>query len=163
MYKEYTMDQLAFHHRRCRLWQRRKLCLSRESEEQRALVKYNTYHKENTKAWKQDISKFENWLYNEKEDTWTCAGGQKLLFRYESRNTTESGYEIVTRNYRSISCEGLSILRMHEPESVFGQIKNNRGFRRFLLRGLPIVSLKVGWLSLAHNLLKKAARAKIAL
>nr|WP_219834385.1 transposase [Paenibacillus sp. R14(2021)] len=46
---------------------------------------------------------------------------------------------------------------MHEPESVFGQLKNNRGFRRFLLRGLPKVSLEVGWLSLAHNLLKKAA------
>ncbi|MCF2946410.1 transposase, partial [Paenibacillus tarimensis] len=42
-------------------------------------------------------------------------------------------------------------------ESVFGQIKNNRGFRRFLLRGLQKVSLEVGWLSLAHNLLKKAA------
>jgi hypothetical protein len=51
----------------------------------------------------------------------------------------------------------LSIRRMIEPESVFGQIKNNRGFRRFLLRGLPKVNLEVGWISLAHNLLKKAA------
>jgi hypothetical protein len=51
----------------------------------------------------------------------------------------------------------LAVRRMIEPESVFGQIKNNRGFRRFLLRGLPKVSLEVGWLSLAHNLLKKAA------
>ena len=46
---------------------------------------------------------------------------------------------------------------MIEVESVFGQMKNNRGFRRFLLRGLPKVSLEVGWLSLAHNLLKRAA------
>jgi hypothetical protein len=49
------------------------------------------------------------------------------------------------------------VRRMIEPESVFGQMKNNRGFRRFLLRGLPKVSLEVGWLSLAHNLLKKTA------
>ncbi|OPH46754.1 hypothetical protein BC351_14630 [Paenibacillus ferrarius] len=41
--------------------------------------------------------------------------------------------------------------------AVFGDIKNNRGFKRFLLRGLPKVSLEVGWLSLAPNLLKKAA------
>ncbi|WP_253944999.1 transposase [Paenibacillus sp. NEAU-GSW1] len=54
----------------------------------------------------------------------------------------------------------LSVRRMHEPERVFGQIKNNRGFRRFLLRGLPKVSLEVGWLSLAHHLLKKAAKDK---
>nr|WP_010493848.1 transposase [Paenibacillus elgii] len=46
---------------------------------------------------------------------------------------------------------------MSEPEPVFGDIKNNRGFKRFLLRGLPKVSLEVGWLSLANNLLKKAA------
>ncbi|MCK9860107.1 transposase [Paenibacillus sp. ATY16] len=64
---------------------------------------------------------------------------------------------------KSENGHALSVRRMHEPESVFGQIKNNRGFRRFLLRGLPKVSLEVGWLSLAHNLLKKAARAKIAL
>lgn len=48
----------------------------------------------------------------------------------------------------------LSVRRMHEPESVFGQVKNNRGFRCFLLRGLPKVILEVGRLSLAHNLLK---------
>jgi IS5 family transposase len=46
--------------------------------------------------------------------------------------------------------------RMIELESVFGQIKNNRGFRRFLLRGLPKASLELGRLSLAHNLFKKA-------
>lgn len=51
----------------------------------------------------------------------------------------------------------LAVRRMTEPEPVFGDIKNNRGFKRFLLRGLPKVSLEVGWLSLAHNLLKKAA------
>lgn len=59
----------------------------------------------------------------------------------------------------------LAVRRMTEPESVFGQLKNNRGFRRFLLRGMEKVTLEVGWLSLAHNLLKKAAmdhKCKIA-
>lgn len=57
---------------------------------------------------------------------------------------------------RSEEGKQLSVRRIIEPESVFGQIKNNRGFRRFLLRGLPKVSLEVGWLSLAHNLMKKS-------
>lgn len=35
-------------------------------------------------------------------------------------------------------------------------LKNNRGFRRFLLRGLSKVTLEIGWLLLAHNLLKQA-------
>ncbi|MEK3699766.1 transposase [Paenibacillus sp. FSL R10-2199] len=45
---------------------------------------------------------------------------------------------------------------MTEPESVFGQLKNNRGFRRFLLRGMEKVTLEIGWLLLTHNLLKQA-------
>ncbi|TMV47054.1 IS1182 family transposase [Paenibacillus mesophilus] len=168
-----------------------------ESEKLKAVVKYSTYHKEKSKKWQKDISKIDNWQYDEAEDTWTCAAGHKLSFRYESKETTESGFEIRKRHYRSASCDGcplkasctkaqgnreisvslryqrykqqarerlrseegyeLSVRRMIEPESVFGQMKNNRGFRRFLLRGLPKVSLEVGWLSLAHNLLKQAA------
>lgn len=167
-----------------------------ESEELEALVKYSTYHKEKSKKWQMDISKIDNWHFDEEEDTWTCANGRKLVFRYESKEKTESGFEIRHRHYRCTSCDGcplkptctkaqgnreirvslrylrfkqqvreklrseegytLSVRRMIEPESVFGQMKNNRGFRRFLLRGLPKVSLEVGWLSLAHNLLKQA-------
>jgi len=58
---------------------------------------------------------------------------------------------------RSEEGYALAVRRMIEPEPVFGDMKNNRGFRRFLLLGLPKVSLEVGWLSLAHNLLKQAA------
>ncbi len=44
-----------------------------------------------------------------------------------------------------------------EVESVFGQIKENRRFRRFLLRGLDQVKTEWGLLSIAHNLLKPNA------
>ncbi len=44
-----------------------------------------------------------------------------------------------------------------EVESVFGQIKENRRFRRFLLRGLDKVKTEWGLLSIAHNLLKQNA------
>ncbi|MOA51447.1 hypothetical protein D3C78_1745940 [compost metagenome] len=62
--------------------------------------------------------------------------------------------------WRSEEGYALSVRRMTEPESVFGQLKNNRGFRRFLLRGMEKVTLEVGWLSLAHNVLKQAAVAQ---
>jgi hypothetical protein len=41
-----------------------------------------------------------------------------------------------------------------EVESVFGDIKQNMGFRRFLLRGLKKVSIEYGLLAIAHNLKK---------
>ena len=44
-----------------------------------------------------------------------------------------------------------------DTEPVFGNIKSNHGFRRFLLRGTKKVEVEVGLLSLAQNLRKKAA------
>ena len=41
-----------------------------------------------------------------------------------------------------------------EVEAVFGQIKENRNFRRFLLRGLDKVSIEYGLVAMAHNLMK---------
>lgn len=44
--------------------------------------------------------------------------------------------------------------RMAEVESVFGQLKANGNFRRFLLRGLEKVGVEFGLLSLSHNMKK---------
>jgi len=48
-------------------------------------------------------------------------------------------------------------LRKQTVEPVFGQIKEDRGFRRFLLRGLNKVRQEWSLLCTAHNLLKLAA------
>jgi transposase len=44
-----------------------------------------------------------------------------------------------------------------DVETVFGEIKRNRRFRRFMLRGIDKVSTEWGLLSLAHNMRKLAA------
>lgn len=44
-----------------------------------------------------------------------------------------------------------------DVEPVFGNIKSNHGFRRFMLRGREKVLIEAGLLALAHNLRKKAA------
>lgn len=46
--------------------------------------------------------------------------------------------------------------RCCDVEPVFANIKNNHGFKRFLLRGKEKVLIEVGLLALAHNLRKKA-------
>ncbi len=45
-------------------------------------------------------------------------------------------------------------LRMHTVEPVFGQIKQARGFRQFLLRGLEKVTGEWSLICTGHNLLK---------
>lgn len=47
--------------------------------------------------------------------------------------------------------------RCFDTEPVFGQIKHNHQFKRFLLRGMDKVTVEMGLLALAHNLRKKAA------
>lgn len=44
--------------------------------------------------------------------------------------------------------------RCIEVEAVFGHIKSNRGFRRFMLRGIKKVKTEWGLLSIAHNMKK---------
>ena len=48
-------------------------------------------------------------------------------------------------------------LRKQIVEPVFGQIKQGRGFRQFLLRGVPKVCVEWSLICTAHNLLKLAA------
>jgi len=49
-------------------------------------------------------------------------------------------------------------LRKQLPEPVFGQIKQARGFRQFLLRGFEMVRAEWAIICTAHNLLKLAQR-----
>ena len=44
-----------------------------------------------------------------------------------------------------------------EPEAVFGNIKHNKGFKRFLLRGKDKVEIEAGLVAISHNLAKLAA------
>ena len=55
-----------------------------------------------------------------------------------------------------LSPEGLDhrSTRPIEPEAVFGQIKANCQFRRFLLRGLDKVTIEFGLIAIAHNLMR---------
>ena len=48
--------------------------------------------------------------------------------------------------------------RPADVEAVFGIIKGNRNYRKFLLRGLEKVEIEAGLLALSHNLRKIAAR-----
>lgn len=47
--------------------------------------------------------------------------------------------------------------RVVDTEPIFANIKQNKGFRRFMLRGKSKVEIEWGLIALAHNLKKKAA------
>ena len=53
-------------------------------------------------------------------------------------------------------------LRKQLPEPVFGQIKQARGFRQFLLRGFQKVRAEWAIVCTAHNLLKLVQRRSLS-
>jgi hypothetical protein len=67
--------------------------------------------------------------------------GRLPRLRRKAQRVLEDGRYIELRKQRSV-----------EVETVFGQIKGNQGYRRFLLRGMKKVSAEWGLLVLGYNL-----------
>ena len=67
--------------------------------------------------------------------------------------------QLARRNLESEKGRKLRAKRSVEVESVFGRLKHNWSFRRFMLRGLTKVNIELGLLCIAHNLAKKASLA----
>ncbi|SFN82768.1 transposase, partial [Salegentibacter flavus] len=44
--------------------------------------------------------------------------------------------------------------RCWDVEAVFGNIKQNMGFKRFMLRGMDKITTEMGLIAMAHNLKK---------
>ena len=53
---------------------------------------------------------------------------------------------------------GMRKQRNVDVEAVFGHIKRNRGFSRFMLRSLPKVNIEMGLIAIAHNIKKMHQR-----
>ena len=169
-----------------------------ENNDVEAFVKYQYFHKEQSKKWRNDPYRTENLPYDEISDSYTCPMGNKLDYIKEKTKITENGFKQIKRIYQAHNCTGCpmrevchkstgnrtieineklnhykSIIkerltsergkkyRSQRPvdvEAVFGIIKGNHNYRKFLLRGLEKVEIEVGLLALAHNLSKISAR-----
>lgn len=69
-------------------------------------VKYNTFHKEASKKWKEDITKVQNFQYDEEKDEYICGYGRPLVFMYEYRRKSDNGFVSIIRVYECLNCAG---------------------------------------------------------
>ena len=160
-------------------------------------VKYNFFHKEQTKKYKEDPFRVDNLHYNQEQDKVYCPMGQAMDNIGSRKRITASGYEQHYTRYQARNCHNCPLkgsmqqikrnriveinhkLRQHKQvarenllsdqgiahrkqrpadvEAVFGNIKQNKNFKRFMLRGIQKVEIETGLLAIAHNLAKKAA------
>ena len=91
-----------------------------------------------------------------------CEGCPVRGICHKSKRNREIQVSIKLRKYKEkvkaglLSEEGIKYRKQRsvDVESVFGQIKHNKGFRRFLHRGLEKVDIEFGLVAIAHNLQK---------
>jgi transposase len=87
-----------------------------------------------------------------KPDCTRAKGNRQISVNWNLRRLREQARE----NLFSEQGKELRSRRGIEIETVFGNIKQNFGFRRFMLRGLEKVTTEWGLLCLAHNMKKLA-------
>lgn len=107
----------------------------------------------------------------------TATGYKQKIDRYQAKNCIgcqlkslchkAKGNRIVERNHKLIRLKAKAKEKLLSPkgvahrkqrcwdvEAVFGNIKHNMNFKRFMLRGMDKVETEIGLIAMAHNLKK---------
>ena len=71
-----------------------------------ALITYNMYLKEKKKKYKQNEFNPDNWPYKEEDDEYTCPNQQRLVFKYHSVRTDQTGFKREFKIYECEDCSG---------------------------------------------------------
>ena len=71
-----------------------------------AFVKYNWFHKEQHRPFREDAFRQENLYYNEQEDYFVCPMGQHMTHIGRYQTTNGNGYTSTIDKYRAQNCEG---------------------------------------------------------
>ena len=71
-----------------------------------AYVKYNWFHKEQRRAFRNDIFRLENLYYNKEKDYYVCPMGQHMERAGTVNTKTDGGFIAQSAVYRARRCEG---------------------------------------------------------
>ena len=115
-----------------------------------------SYIKKNANGFEQTITKYQTQNCNGCPLRSVChkAAGNRII---EVNHNLNYHKQIARENLTSEQGIYHRSRRPQEVEAVFGNIKQNKSFRRFMLRGKKKVATEFGLVAIAHNLMKKAA------
>jgi len=68
-------------------------------------VKYNMFHVEQRRKYRDDPFRVSNLFYNAREDFYVCPMGQRVRFIRQEKRCTASGYQQTVSIYRATRCE----------------------------------------------------------
>ncbi len=80
-------------------------------------VKFNYFHKEQSKKWKEDIFRQENLYYNSEKDCFYCPMEQEMKKIGTQKRKTKTGYQQEYTLYQAINCKGCPLRgQCHQSE-----------------------------------------------
>lgn len=71
-----------------------------------AFVKYNYFHKEQKRSFKNDALRQENLYYNQQKDYVVCPMGQHMHYIGEKVSVNDHGFRSTLKRYQAVNCQG---------------------------------------------------------
>ena len=101
-----------------------------EGNEIEPFVKYNYFHKEGKKAFRNNAFLAQNLYYNEKEDYFVCPMGQHMKKVGDSKRKTDSGYISKISIYEAENCNGCPLRCLCHKSKTNRRIEVNHNLNR---------------------------------
>ena len=107
-------------------------------------VKYNMFHVEQRRGYRNNPFRVSNLFYNPDDDFYVCPMGQKLNFIRQEKRYTASGYQQTVSVYRASRCEGCPLRGQCHKSKRERQIEVNHTLDDYKARAREFLTSEQG-------------------
>ena len=107
-------------------------------------VKYNMFHVEQRRGYRNNPFRVSNLFYNPDDDFYVCPMGQKLKFISQEKRYTASGYQQTVSVYRACRCEGCPLRGQCHKSKRDRQIEVNHTLADYKARARELLTSEQG-------------------
>ena len=107
-------------------------------------VKYNMFHVEQRRGYRNNPFRVSNLFYNPHDDFYVCPMGQKMKFIRQEKRYTASGYQQTVSVYRASRCEGCPLRGQCHKSKRDRQIEVNHSLDDYKARARELLTSEQG-------------------
>ena len=107
-------------------------------------VKYNMFHVEQRRSYRNNPFRVSNLFYNPHDDFYVCPMGQKMKFIRQEKRYTASGYQQTVSVYRASRCEGCPLRGQCHKSKRDRQIEVNHTLDDYKARARELLTSEQG-------------------
>lgn len=107
-------------------------------------VKYNMFHVEQRRSYRNNPFRVSNLFYNPHDDFYVCPMGQKMKFVRQEKRYTDSGYQQTVSVYRASRCQGCPLRGQCHKSKRDRQIEVNHTLDDYKARARELLTSEQG-------------------